>query len=113
MRLKKSVPAQRPGTQHQCTAGGGLSHGARRSGCPRPTPNRFLEIRGTVESVEDDPGAGFYRSLQQRYGMDYPVRDADVRVIITVRPDRYVAVRSGAVEVRTAASHSSCSIPRS
>jgi len=58
---------------------------------------RFLEVRGTVESVEDDPGGEFYRSLQGRYGMDYPILDADVRVVITIRPDRYVAVRSGAV----------------
>jgi len=58
---------------------------------------RFLEIRGSVEEIKDDPGAEFYRSLQRRYGMDYPVNDADVRVVITIRPDRYVAVRSGAV----------------
>jgi PPOX class probable F420-dependent enzyme len=58
---------------------------------------RFLEVRGTVESVENDPGAEFYRSLQRRYGMDYPVLDADVRVVITIRPDRYVAVRGGSV----------------
>ncbi len=58
---------------------------------------RFLEIRGTVETIEVDPGAEFYRSLQQRYGMDYPILDAEVRVIITVRPDRYVAVRGGSV----------------
>ena len=58
---------------------------------------RFLELRGTVEKIEDDLGAEFYRSLQRRYGMDYPIQDADVRVIITIRPDRYIAVRSGAV----------------
>jgi PPOX class probable F420-dependent enzyme len=58
---------------------------------------RFLEIRGSVEEIKDDPGAEFYRSLQRRYGMDYPVNDADVRVVITIRPDRYVAVRRGAV----------------
>ena len=58
---------------------------------------RFLEIRGIVEKIEDDPGAEFYRSLQRRYGMDYPIHDADVRVVITIRPERFVAVRSGAV----------------
>src|SRR5258708_7588451 len=58
---------------------------------------RFLEIRGTVEKIEDDPGADFYRSLQHRYGMDYPIQDANVRVVITIRPDRFLAVRSGAV----------------
>lgn len=39
----------------------------------------------------------FYRSLQQRYGLDFPVLDADVRVIITIRPERYVAVEGGSV----------------
>ncbi len=58
---------------------------------------RFLEVRGTVEKIEDDPGGEFYRSLQRRYSMDYPIQDADVRVIISIRPDRFVAVRSGAV----------------
>jgi PPOX class probable F420-dependent enzyme len=58
---------------------------------------RFLEIRGTVERIEDDPGGEFYRSLQQRYGMDYPILDADVRVVITIRPDRFVAVSGGSV----------------
>ena len=58
---------------------------------------RFLEIRGTVEKIEEDPGAEFYRSLQHRYGIDYPILDADVRVVITIRPDRYVAVRGGSV----------------
>ena len=60
-------------------------------------PYRFLEVRGTVEKIEGDPGAEFYRSLQRRYGMEYPITDADVRVGITISPDRYIAVRSGAV----------------
>ena len=58
---------------------------------------RFLELRGTVEKIEDDLGAEFYRSLQRRYGMDYKVTDADVRVVITIRPERFVAVRGGSV----------------
>src|ERR1700729_657328 len=58
---------------------------------------RFLEIRGTAEEIKDDQEAEFYRSLQRRYGMDYPVTDADVRVVITIRPDRFVAVRGGGV----------------
>src|SRR5258705_45946 len=28
---------------------------------------RFLEIRGTVETIEDDPGGEFYKTLQGRY----------------------------------------------
>src|ERR1700722_17757933 len=58
---------------------------------------RFLEVRGTVGKIGGDPGAGCYGSLQRRYGMDYPIEYADVRVVITIRPDRYIAVRSGAV----------------
>jgi PPOX class probable F420-dependent enzyme len=61
---------------------------------------RFLELRGTVEKIEDDPGAQFYRSLQHRYGMDYEVTDADVRVVITIRPERFVAVQGGSVVSR-------------
>jgi hypothetical protein len=30
--------------------------------------------------------------------MDYPVNDANVRVVITIRPDRYVAVAGGEVK---------------
>jgi PPOX class probable F420-dependent enzyme len=58
---------------------------------------RFLEVRGAVEKIDDDPGGEFYRSLQQRYGLDFPILDADVRVIITIRPERYVAVEGGSV----------------
>lgn len=58
-------------------------------------PYRFLEVRGRVTSVEPDPGATFYQELQARYGMSYPVHDADVRVVITVSPDDFVAVRGG------------------
>jgi PPOX class probable F420-dependent enzyme len=63
---------------------------------------RFLEVRGVVESIEDDDAeASFYRSLQQRYGLSYPIRDADVRVIMTIRPTAYVAVEGGSVTART------------
>jgi PPOX class probable F420-dependent enzyme len=59
---------------------------------------RFLEVRGVVESVEDDDAeASFYKNLQTRYGMDYPVSDAAVRVVITIRPEKYVAVAGGGV----------------
>jgi len=60
---------------------------------------RFLEVRGTVESIEDDDAqASFYQSLQKRYGQSYPIADAEVRVILTIRPEKYVAVRGGSVE---------------
>jgi PPOX class probable F420-dependent enzyme len=59
---------------------------------------RFLEVRGVVESIEDDDAeASFYKGLQRRYGMEYPVPDAAVRVIMTIRPEKYVAVAGGSV----------------
>ena len=60
-------------------------------------PYRFLEVRGVVEDVRPDPGGEFYRTLQRRYGMDYEIKDADVRVIITVRPTKYIRVKGGSV----------------
>jgi PPOX class probable F420-dependent enzyme len=60
---------------------------------------RFLEVRGTVESIEDDDAeASFYQSLQKRYGQSYRIADADVRVILIIRPDKYVAVQGGSVK---------------
>jgi PPOX class probable F420-dependent enzyme len=48
---------------------------------------RYLEVRGVVESIDDDTGAPFYRSLQERYGAGgVPIRDADVRVVLVIRP---------------------------
>jgi PPOX class probable F420-dependent enzyme len=61
-------------------------------------PYRFLEVRGRVEEVaDDDEQASFYRSLQVRYGMDYPIRDAAVRVVFTIRPETFVTVAAGTV----------------
>jgi PPOX class probable F420-dependent enzyme len=58
-------------------------------------PYDYIEVRGEVVSVEPDPGAAFYLGLQERYGMSYPVTDADVRVVIAVRPTSFMAVTSG------------------
>jgi len=59
-------------------------------------PYRFLEVRGEVERVEDDDeSASFYRSLQERYGDVYDIDDAPVRVIFTIRPEKFVAVTNG------------------
>ncbi len=59
---------------------------------------RFLEVRGVVESIEDDDAeASFYQKLQHRYGNVYPISDAAERVIFTIRPTKYVAVSGGAV----------------
>ena len=49
---------------------------------------RTLEVRGRVESMHADPDATFYRSLQRCYGLEHPVLDADVRVVIVVEPVR-------------------------
>jgi PPOX class probable F420-dependent enzyme len=55
-------------------------------------PYRYLEVRGAVESIEDDDvEASFYQSLQQRYGQPIPIKDAPVRVILTIRPESFVA----------------------
>jgi PPOX class probable F420-dependent enzyme len=59
---------------------------------------RFLEVRGVIESVEDDDAeASFYQSLQRRYDNVYPIPDADVRVIFTIRPTKFIAVEQGTV----------------
>jgi PPOX class probable F420-dependent enzyme len=51
-------------------------------------PQRYLELRGVVEAVEDDTGGTHYRRLRRRYGVDpdAPMPDADVRVVLVVRP---------------------------
>ena len=58
-------------------------------------PYRTLEVRGRVESMVPDAEAAFYRSLQKRYDFVVPVFDADVRVVITIAPTRFVAVDGG------------------
>ena len=61
-------------------------------------PYRYLELRGVVVKIEDDDAqASFYKSLQRRYGTEYDVPDADVRVIVTIRPESFVTVRGGGV----------------
>ena len=50
-------------------------------------PYRYLQVRGLVEKVEDNPTGSFYQVLQQRYrGHTSEVKDKDVRVILTIRP---------------------------
>ena len=61
-------------------------------------PLRAIEVRGVVESVADDTAdAAFYQALQHRYGMDYEIDDAAVRVVFTIRPTKVVTVRGGAI----------------
>jgi PPOX class probable F420-dependent enzyme len=53
-------------------------------------PYRYLQVRGVVENVQDDPTGSFYQTLQQRYrGYTREVADRDVRVVLTVRPTAF------------------------
>jgi PPOX class probable F420-dependent enzyme len=62
---------------------------------------RYLEVRGVVESIEDDDEkASYYRFLQERYDNVYEITDAPTRIIITIRPEAYVAVAGGALQRR-------------
>jgi PPOX class probable F420-dependent enzyme len=48
---------------------------------------RYLQVRGIVEKIEDDPSGAFYNVLSTRYrGHPIEVRDKDVRVILHIRP---------------------------
>jgi len=48
---------------------------------------RYLQVRGVVERIEDDPTGQFYQVLQQRYrGFTSEVKDRAFRVILHVRP---------------------------
>lgn len=51
-------------------------------------PYRYLEVRGTLESVEPDPTGAFYVVLGRRYGNadQQPPPDSADRVVLTVRP---------------------------
>jgi len=69
-------------------------------------PYTFLEVRGTVESIVPDPNADFYVSLQEAYGLEIGRGDADVRVVIAVRPTGFVAVTGGQTQAEQAASSS-------
>lgn len=53
-------------------------------------PYRYLEIRGVVEKIEDDPDYGFINAMAKKYlGVDeYPYHQpGDERVIVYVRPE--------------------------
>lgn len=48
---------------------------------------RYIQMRGEVETEEDDPTGSFYQRLMQRYrGYVAEVKDRAVRVRLTVRP---------------------------
>lgn len=50
-------------------------------------PYRYLEVRGTLDSVTDDPTGALYVALGKRYGNadQQPPPDAADRVILTLR----------------------------
>ena len=51
---------------------------------------RYLQVRGVVERVEDDPTGEFYNVLSERYrGHRIEVKDKDVRVVLYIRPTGY------------------------
>jgi PPOX class probable F420-dependent enzyme len=55
-------------------------------------PYRYLQVRGAVDHIEDDPTGRFYQVLQQRYlARSGEVPDRAVRVILQVRPTAYRA----------------------
>jgi PPOX class probable F420-dependent enzyme len=53
-------------------------------------PFRYVEIRGTVERIDEDPTAAMYMKLAERYGvpMSEPPADAPDRVVLVVRPTK-------------------------
>jgi PPOX class probable F420-dependent enzyme len=53
---------------------------------------RYLQVRGVVEKIDDDPTGDFYNVLSKRYrGHPIEVKDRDVRVVLTIRPTAYKA----------------------
>jgi len=47
---------------------------------------RYLQLRGEIDHVEDDPTGAFYSTLQQRYrGHTSEVKDRAFRVVFTIR----------------------------
>ena len=53
---------------------------------------RYLQLRGEIVHVEDDPTGAFYNTLQQRYrGHTSDVKDRAVRVVFTIRPTGFKA----------------------
>jgi PPOX class probable F420-dependent enzyme len=51
---------------------------------------RYIQVRGVVEKIEDDPTGAFYNVLSTRYrGHPIEVRDKAVRVILYIRPTAF------------------------
>jgi PPOX class probable F420-dependent enzyme len=53
-------------------------------------PYRYIQLRGVVENIQDDPTGAFYQVLQLRYrGAVSEVPDRADRVILTIRPTAF------------------------
>lgn len=53
-------------------------------------PYRYLELRGVVEEIVEDPTGSFYQQLSRRYGGDGAAPpDADRRVVLVFRPESF------------------------
>jgi PPOX class probable F420-dependent enzyme len=51
------------------------------------TPYRYLEVRGEVTDIVDDPQGELYAQLSARYGTGgQPPKDAPTRVVLVVHP---------------------------
>ena len=53
-------------------------------------PYRYLEIRGVVESIEEDPDLDFINSMSEKYRGVFPYqnhRHGDEQVVVFVRPE--------------------------
>jgi PPOX class probable F420-dependent enzyme len=53
-------------------------------------PYRYLEIRGVVERIDEDPDLDFINSMSEKYRGVYPYRNhrpGDERVVVFVRPE--------------------------
>jgi hypothetical protein len=50
-----------------------------------------------VTVTDDDATATFYQGLQHRYGIVYPIDDADVRIILSLTPTKIILVEGGAI----------------
>ena len=54
-------------------------------------PYRYVEVRGVVERIDDDPNGSMYVRLAERYGNESPKVPADApdRVVLVVRPTAF------------------------
>jgi PPOX class probable F420-dependent enzyme len=58
---------------------------------PNNPYNRYLEIRGEVEDMTDDPDRAFANRIARHYtGKDMPPRPGEERIVIRIRPTRFL-----------------------